>query len=722
MLKNLKMALKMVFGFGLLTTLLVVIGVIAAINLLQIQADSVRLSDEHIAETDIAVNLERSVLLVMYNMRAFAINFNREFYQEGRRYLSDTYAYLDQADQLSARSSGLVTLAENAAAAREAVDLYDRLIVETSDAVDSILEGRVINTTAGAEALTAISSLSEIENSLLNDEIARGAGAQVLERRVSVINRVDEINEAVLNGRLQNAVGQLFNEPERIRSALPALERVPTVVAEIRSLTDDTEASADLDTVERAVEEYLAAMRIAADDYEALTRLRPQREAAVEMVLDAARSISTAGISATQNIAAEGIATVRRAVIAVAIGIISALIIAIVIGVVITRSITSTLAKCVDFAKELSHGNLDAALDLDQKDELGKLADALKTMVLHLREIVQDIRNSADNVASGSGQLSESAQQVSEGATEQAASAEEVSSSMEEMSSNIRQNADNALQTDKISQKSARDAEEGGEAVRQTVQAMKEIAEKISIIEEISRSTNLLALNAAIEAARAGEAGKGFAVVASEVRKLAERSQTAAGEISDLSGRSVAIAEKAGDMLEQIVPDIQRTAELVQEISAASNEQNSGAEQINSAILQLDTVIQRNASSAEEMASMSEELSGQAEQLSQVVGFFKLNAQGGSRKKSEPRRALPAPPVSREKHLPNRRHAERLAVATSSDTDASFVAGDHEAIREQRSNAKKETGLVLAEEDATGISLDLSPKPVDDLDSDFEEY
>ncbi len=301
-----------------------------------------------------------------------------------------------------------------------------------------------------------------------------------------------------------------------------------------------------------------------------------------------------------------------------------------VLAFIIARAITSALSRGVDFAVELSNGNLNTHLDVDRKDELGDLSEALRTMVDRLRGIVGDIRSATDSVASGSAQVSQSAQQLSSGATEQAASAEEVSSSMEQMSSNIRQNADNALQTEKLSQKSSSDAEEGGQAVRETVAAMKEIAEKISIIEEIARNTNLLALNAAIEAARAGEAGKGFAVVASEVRKLAERSQTAAGEISELSTRSVAVAERAGEMLEQIVPDIKRTAELVQEISAASNEQNSGAEQINSAINQLDTVIQGNASASEEMASMSEELSGQAEQLQSTIAFFKTDESKGS--------------------------------------------------------------------------------------------
>jgi methyl-accepting chemotaxis protein len=217
------------------------------------------------------------------------------------------------------------------------------------------------------------------------------------------------------------------------------------------------------------------------------------------------------------------------------------------------------------------------------------------------------------------------------------------------MVSNIRQNADNAQQTERIALKSAQDAKEGGKAVIETVSAMREIAGKISIIEEIARQTNLLALNAAIEAARAGEHGKGFAVVASEVRKLAERSQTAAAEISKLSTSSVQVAEAAGEMLTKIVPDIQRTAELVQEISAASNEQNSGAEQINKAIQQLDQVIQQNASGTEEIASTSEELASQAEQLQDTVSFFKVGGAETRRvertplKKGQAKTAMAAP-------------------------------------------------------------------------------
>ncbi len=297
---------------------------------------------------------------------------------------------------------------------------------------------------------------------------------------------------------------------------------------------------------------------------------------------------------------------------------------AFVILFLLSKIITKALQKGVDFAIKVSEGDLTADIDVHQKDEIGQLADAMRIMIERLRGIVADVYAAADNVAAGSEELSSTAEQMSQGASEQAAAAEEASSSMEQMSSNIRQNADNALQTEKIAVKSAQDAKEGGTAVEETVTAMKTIADKIAIIEEIARQTDLLALNAAIEAARAGEAGKGFAVVAAAVRRLAERSADAAGEISNLSSSSVQVAEKAGSLLTQIVPDIQKTSQLVQEISAASNEQNTGAEQINAAIQQLNQVVQQNASASEEMSSTSEELSSQAQQLQEAISFFNI--------------------------------------------------------------------------------------------------
>ena len=288
----------------------------------------------------------------------------------------------------------------------------------------------------------------------------------------------------------------------------------------------------------------------------------------------------------------------------------------------------NTMAEALDtkakIALQIGDGDLchDVKLSSD-KDTLGL---ALQKMVANLRDVVANVASAAENVASGSEEMTSTAQTLSTGSSEQAASVEEVSASMEQSAASIQQNTENARQTEKISTKAAQDAIEAGQSVGMTVQAMKEIAQKISIIEEIARQTDLLALNAAIEAARAGEHGKGFAVVASEVRKLAERSQTAAGEISKLSGSSVEIAERAGTMLEKLVPDIRRTAELVKDIAAGSEEQNNGATQVNKAVQELDKVIQQNASASEEMASSSEELASQAEQLQSAIAFFKVNA------------------------------------------------------------------------------------------------
>jgi len=305
------------------------------------------------------------------------------------------------------------------------------------------------------------------------------------------------------------------------------------------------------------------------------------------------------------------------------------------------RQLSRQLKMSIDFAVELSRGNLSASIDIDQKDEVGQLASALKSMASQLERIVKDIQTASLNVDQGSQQISTTAQEMSQGASEQASSTEEVSASIEQMTSNIEQNSENAAKTEKIALKAAQDAIRGGAAVDETVSAMKLIVEKINIIDDIARNTNLLALNAAIEAARVGEAGKGFAVVASEVRKLAERSQTAATEITEMSRSSMLVAENAGKLLAQIIPDIQNTAELVQGISASSAEQSSGAQQINSAIIQLDKVVQMNASSSEELASMSEEMSSQSDQLISSIGFFSID-QKTSRKINNSKRVVKA--------------------------------------------------------------------------------
>ncbi len=307
-----------------------------------------------------------------------------------------------------------------------------------------------------------------------------------------------------------------------------------------------------------------------------------------------------------------------------------ALALLVVVFLFLSGSIATPLAAAVLVAERVAKSDLSVRVDqkhLARKDEIGEVSRALTHMVGDLSALVGSIMASAAGIAEGAQQISESSQSLSEGATEQAAGAEEVSSSVEQVTASIKQNAENAQITESIARKASDGGQRGAEAVTETIAAMKKIAEKIGIIEEIARQTNLLALNAAIEAARAGEAGKGFAVVASEVRKLAERSQEAAVEISSLSNSSIAVADEAGAVFTAIIPDIQKTADLVQEMAASNKEQASGVEQIDKAMIQLDQVIQANASSSEEMASMAEELSGQAASLKEAVGVFKLSAE-----------------------------------------------------------------------------------------------
>ena len=350
----------------------------------------------------------------------------------------------------------------------------------------------------------------------------------------------------------------------------------------------------------------------------------------------------------------------RMAIIVV---LIAALLVGLALALFIARIISRPLVTAAEVATQLADGDLTASIDSRSKDETGMLMASMQNMVAKLSHIIAEVRNSADNLASASEEVSATAQSMSQATSEQAASVEETSASIEQMSASINQNTENAKVTDGMASKASDEATEGGESVQQTVAAMKQIAQRIGIIDDIAYQTNLLALNAAIEAARAGEHGKGFAVVAAEVRKLAERSQVAAQEIGELSSSSVDLAEKAGRLLDAMLPSINKTSDLVQEISAASEEQASGVSQINTAMNQLNQITQQNASSSEELAATSQELSSQAEQLQQTMSFFRINQSVGQ----VGRMPAAKPPKAKTPAMANRTRPAAALPADESD-------------------------------------------------------
>ncbi len=551
------------------------------------------------------------------------------------------------------------------------------------------IAGKLVLAFVVVAALTAAVGIFGIYNLGVMNDLAE----TMYERELLGLDAIQDTNAQVLYAmRAEKNIILAATEDDRrhyIEQHRRNLARLEERFAASRDYFPTEEGQALMASIDQALRPWLDTTRqvVRIAEQEELAEARESAELSMGEARDYANSVDNLmdrAVALKEAMALEAADTTREVYASSFAAMVSIVVLAVLVGIalglLIARIISRPLKQGVSFANALAKGDLTRVLEVKQTDEAGELASALNSTVEKLRSIVSDMKSGAEYVASGSEQMSSTAEQLSQGATEQAASAEEVSASMEEMQSSIRQNDDNSNATEKIAMESAENAERGGVAVAETVSAMKDIAGKIGIIEEIARNTNLLALNAAIEAARAGEQGKGFAVVASEVRKLAERSQKAAGEISELSAKSVGVAEQAGEMLKELVPSIRRTAELVQEISASSGEQRTGADQITKSITQLDQVIQQNASASEEMASMSEELTGQAQQLQATAAFFTVDATADTRlltssASSAAQVRAPANGKRAGKRNGNHHFAHGTATAAAPPASASAKAG-----------------------------------------------
>ncbi|GAB4254057.1 MAG: hypothetical protein Kow0065_00670 [Methylomicrobium sp.] len=623
-INDFKVKTKILGGAMLLVLITVAFGGLAQLYMGKVSGALFGITDNDAKAVEYATGVERMALLTIMEEKNYLLFELDEIHQRAENNVKELFGYLDKVDEIAKQFNNDKLLEQSRVARRDTsryAEEYRKGVAALKSNKDLVKQ----MTDKGQTVINAAAEFMEMQRNSYARAMASGADARTLDQYVQryivttnirvLANRIIRAEKEEVNYKDRKAWNEMTVMLPEIMRLYDDLQKISTDPAELRLIEDARKATAEYN---------LAAQNWIKNDDELKSILQQMKQLG-DTVIQQALDAENAGYRQLEVARAEAEKIVNEANMIILATIAIAVILGVMIALFLAAMITKPISKGVTFAQTLASGDLTTTLDVDQKDEIGILADALRAMSRQFKEVVQGVRLNADSLASASHQISATAQTLSQSAIEQASSVEQTTSSVEQLNASVQQNVENAKVTNNMANSSARDAAAGGEAVKRTVSAMKEIASKIGLIEDIAYKTNLLSLNAAIEAARAGEHGKGFTVVAAEVRKLAENSRVTALEINELATNSVRIAEEAGKSLEEVVPNIQKTADLVEEITASSEEQAQGISQINDAMSQLDQATQQNASSSEQLAATAEEMSGQAEQLQQAVAFFKVD-------------------------------------------------------------------------------------------------
>lgn len=604
---DLKIRTKLMGGFGMLILMGFLLAFTSVGILVYFKKDVNSFTKEFLPQLELSTQIGNRTRMVAFYMEGYYLTGKHDYFKSARTELDSMKLVLGHGELLLDKSSDLSVLEQNLSEISIQIPQYEQNIVMTYKIIKDI------------------DYLNE-RTTRYSDVLFKNCGqllrTQGQSQKAKSIRAVTDLAGSVQN-ELKKAIDE--NEASYISTLSQTFESIGSHIKTLKSGTPNRGGKSLIDQVEKAANDYKAAAVNLSGKIVKLQELRKSQHAISENLTRNSTNLRVSSVTYTKQVADGFNASIRTSLLVLILITLVSVWFSIYTGMYVSRAITLPLTKGIEFAQRMAKGDLTAEINIDQKDEIGELASNLQVMSRKIHEMITYISTTAENLTAASLELSSTSQLVSQGASEQASSAEEVSAAIEEMAANIQQNKENAKQTEIIAVKAENDIYNGNHKVIQTVDAMSEIARKISIVGDIAFQTNILALNAAVEAARAGEHGRGFGVVAAEVGKLAERSKLAASEIDLLTKSSVFNAEEAGKLMTEIVPEIQKTSQLIQEISAANFEQSVGAEQINSAIQQLNIVTQQNAATSEELATNATELSAQAEQLQDIISFFKID-------------------------------------------------------------------------------------------------